>query len=307
MDDDTTNKTNKTTSCPVCGLPLITVCLNEVESEVLVCPLCGRVFDEDNISTDSEQRFFNVDDLYRESRLIKSLGDQHPLLADYQPYSGSNITEDYRSRRVLETKFLVKKFSAIFKLHPEVERKTIHLLLDFNQKRNLKAKELNAYVLAAIFVASRLMLHPVPLDYMLKSADVLKKNFSRALKEFTSTLKIKLQPVRPRDYIRYIAEKLKLSFHCVRIAEELAKTVEEKQLLTGRDPLSVAAACTYISTEYTGETRSQKDFAKVVYCTEITLRNKIREIREALGGDEEIRKIVRKIFYNELGKTDSSP
>lgn len=303
MNDDSNNKTF---ICPFCGFPLITASLSGAESEVLVCSACGRVFDEDNISTDSEQRFFSVDDLYRESRLIKSLGDQHPLLADYQPYSGSNVTEDYRSRRVLEAKSLIKKFSSAFNLHPEIEKKALHLLLDFNQKRNLKAKELNTYVLVAIFVASRLMSHPVPLDYMLRSASVAKKNFSKALKDFTSTLKIKLQPVRPRDYVRYIAEKLKLSFHCIKIAEELAKNIEAKQSVTGRDPLSVAAACTYISTEYTGETRSQKDFARVVYCTEITLRNRIREIREVLGGDEEVKKIIKQVFHSELGKTNTN-
>lgn len=285
---------SSSTVCPYCGCLLIRTSVNG--SDALVCVCCGRVFEEDLLSTESEQRFFDPEELYNQSRLVKSMQD-HPSLANSQPYSGSNVTEDYRSRRILEIRSVVQSFVNRLRLHPEIEKKAISLLLDFNQKRNLKQKDLEAYVLVSVFVSSRLLSRPIPLDSILKLTNVSKRDFSRALRIFTSILKIKLPPARPSDFVQYIAENLNLSYYCVRIAEEVAKTVEKRTVLSGRDPLSVAAACAYIATEYTGETRSQKDFARVVHCTEVTLRNRIKEVFEALGGRREISKIVEQIYY----------
>jgi len=288
---------NDGTTCPYCGCLLIRAYVNG--SEALVCVGCGRVFEEDLLSTESEQRFFDPEELYNQSRLVKSMQD-HPSLANSQPYSGSNVTEDYRSRRILEIRSVVQSFVNRLKLHPEVEKKAISLLLDFNQKRNLKQKDLEAYVLVSMYVSSRLLSRPIPLDSILKLTNVSKRDFSKALRVFTTVLKIKLPPARPSDFVQYIAESLNLSYYCVRIAEEVAKTIEQRTVLSGRDPLSIAAACTYIATEYTGETRSQKDFARVVHCTEVTLRNRIKEVFEALGGRREINKIVESIYYGSV-------
>lgn len=279
--------------CPYCGTPLVRTSINGTDS--LICPRCGIVFEEDIISMESEQRFFDIQDLYSQSRLVKTSQD-HPALANTQPYSGSNITEDYRSRRILEIKSIVQQFSQKLGLHPEAEKRAISLLLDFNQKRNLKQKDLLAYVLVSIHVATRLLSRPIPLDNILRQASVSKREFSKALRQFTSVLKLKLPPSRPSHFIRYITESLELSYHCTRIAEEIAKVVESKMRLSGRDPLSIAAACTLIASEFTGEVRPQRDFARVVHCTEVTLRNRVKEILDLLGGYKSIARIVGKIY-----------
>jgi len=279
--------------CPYCQIPLMGDQINGMD--ILVCPECGRVFEEDIISVESEQRFFDIEDLYQQSRLIKTQMD-HPSLADSQPYSGSSIIEDYRSRRILELRSLVHKVSQKLQIHPDVEKKAISLLLDFHQKRNLKQKDMIAFVLASLYIATRLKARPVPLDNILKKIGVPKKEFSKAFRTFKDTLKIRLPPSKPSDFINYITNSLKLSYQCEKIALELARAVEEKMILSGRDPLSIAAACSFIAADYTGENRAQREFTRVVHCTEVTLRTRVREVLDCLGGRKEINRLVEGIY-----------
>ncbi len=280
-------------NCPYCNIPLVRDYSNGME--ILVCPGCGRVFEEDIISVESEQRFFDIQDLYQQSRLIKTQMD-HPSLADSQPYSGSSVIEDYRSRRILEIRSVVHTVSQKLQIHPETEKKAISLLLDFHQKRNLKQKDLVAFVLASLYIATRLQSRPVPLDNILKKSGISKKEFSRAFRVFKDTLKIRLPPSKPSDFINYITHSLRLSYQCEKIALELARAVEEKMILSGRDPLSIAAACSFIAADYTGENRAQREFARVVHCTEVTLRNRVREVIDCLGGKRQINRLVEGVY-----------
>ncbi len=279
--------------CPHCKIALVKDYSNGLE--VLLCPGCGRIFEEDIISMESEQRFFDIQELYSQSRLVKTPTD-HPSLADSQPYSGSSIVEDYRSRRILEIRTIMQRMAQKLNIHPEMEKKALSLLLDFHQKRNLKQKDLMAFVLAAIYIATRIMSRPIPLDNMLKTSGVPKKEFSKAFRTFKDTLRIKLPPSKPSDFINYIASSLRLSYQCERIALEIAKAIEAKTVLNGRDPLSIAAACSFIAADYTGESRPQREFAKVVHCTEVTLRNRVREVMECLGGRKAVNRLIENLY-----------
>ncbi|MEX0569513.1 MAG: hypothetical protein Q6363_010230, partial [Candidatus Njordarchaeota archaeon] len=197
-----------------------------------------------------------------------------------------------------EIRGVVQRMSNRLQIHPEVEKKAVSLLLDFHQKRNLKQKDLVAFVLAAIYIATRMMSRPVPLDNILKSSGIPKKEFSKAFRTFKETLKIKLPPSKPSDFINYISTTLRLSYQCEKIALEIAKAIEEKMLLNGRDPLSVAAACSFIAADYTGETRPQREFAKIVHCTEVTLRSRVREVIDCLGGRKSINKLVENLYQH---------
>jgi transcription initiation factor TFIIB len=49
--------------------------------------------------------------------------------------------------------------------------------------------------------------------------------------------------------------------------------------------MGVAAAAVYIASVSTGERRTQKEVADVAGVTEVTIRNRYRELKKALGLD----------------------
>ncbi len=67
----------------------------------------------------------------------------------------------------------------------------------------------------------------------------------------------------------------------IQILEEAIK----KGLISGRGPTGVAAAAVYIAGVMMGERRTQKEVADVAGVTEVTIRNRYRELKEKLGLD----------------------
>ena len=68
----------------------------------------------------------------------------------------------------------------------------------------------------------------------------------------------------------------------VRQAEYLSDSAitedEEKQIVSGKDPMGMAASALYISSMETGENITQKKIAIAAGVTEVTIRNRCKEI-----------------------------
>ena len=56
----------------------------------------------------------------------------------------------------------------------------------------------------------------------------------------------------------------------------------EKGLTSGRGPTGVAAAALYIASVLLGERKTQRDVADIAGVTEVTIRNRYKELAEKL-------------------------
>jgi transcription initiation factor TFIIB len=56
----------------------------------------------------------------------------------------------------------------------------------------------------------------------------------------------------------------------------------EMKLTGGRGPAGMAAACIYISTQLTNERRTQGEISKEAQVTEVTIRNRYKELAQRM-------------------------
>ncbi|MBN2600286.1 MAG: transcription initiation factor IIB, partial [Candidatus Thermoplasmatota archaeon] len=89
----------------------------------------------------------------------------------------------------------------------------------------------------------------------------------------------------PQDYISRFCSELKLSGDVQAKAIEILKDAADKELTSGRGPTGVAAASIYISSILCGERRTQREVADVAGVTEVTIRNRYKELAERLDID----------------------
>ena len=68
-------------------------------------------------------------------------------------------------------------------------------------------------------------------------------------------------------------------------AIEILKDAADKELTSGRGPTGVAAASIYIASILCGERRTQREVADVAGVTEVTIRNRYKELAERLDID----------------------
>ena len=71
-------------------------------------------------------------------------------------------------------------------------------------------------------------------------------------------------------------------------AYELISAAQEKELTSGRGPTGIAASIIYIASVLCGKRRTQREVAEVAGVTEVTIRNRYKELIQNLNIELEI-------------------
>ena len=144
----------------------------------------------------------------------------------------------------------------------------------------IRGRSIESMVAAVLYIACRRNNVPRTLDEMADASNVSKKQIGKNYRFLSRELKIKLKPTSPSDYIPRFASKLDLSGEVQAKAIEIVKKARESGVINGKGPTGVAATALYISSILLGERKTQRDIADVAGITEVTIRNRYREIAE---------------------------
>ncbi len=92
----------------------------------------------------------------------------------------------------------------------------------------------------------------------------------------------------PQQYVDQYAEKLNVSNETFQRANEILAEIQGEEIVSGKNPRSIAAAVLYNASIDTSEgltmgELNQSDIAEVADVTEVTIRNRYQEQREYLG------------------------
>jgi transcription initiation factor TFIIB len=82
----------------------------------------------------------------------------------------------------------------------------------------------------------------------------------------------------PTDYITRFSADLKLTGGTARRAIDLVTSAKKEGLTAGKDPTGLAAAAIYIAGIVEGERRTQREIAETATVTEVTVRNRYKEL-----------------------------
>lgn len=138
---------------------------------------------------------------------------------------------------------------------------------------------------AAIYISCRRFYIPRTLDEISMVADISKKQLGRVYRLLARELNIKLPITYPAEYIPRFASKLGLSNEVQSKAIEIIDAANEQNLIYGKSPLGTAAAALYIASVLLNDRRSQHHIALVAGVTEVTVRNRYKELAHLAGED----------------------
>ncbi|KXA99540.1 transcription initiation factor IIB, partial [candidate division MSBL1 archaeon SCGC-AAA259M10] len=96
-------------------------------------------------------------------------------------------------------------------------------------------------------------------------------------------LEIYLPPIDPTRYVARFGSELKISGEAKVEAMKIIRKAQKKRLTSGKSPSGTAAAAIYIATLKCGERRTQSEVSKVADITDVTIRNRYKELVEKLG------------------------
>jgi transcription initiation factor TFIIB len=154
------------------------------------------------------------------------------------------------------------------------------------ERELVRGRAIDSMVAAAIYAACRIHGVPRTLDEIAKFSKSARKEIARCYRLLVRELSLKIPIVDAAEHAQRIASILGLSGATVKAAIEIIQKAREKGITAGRDPAGVAAAAVYIAALLNDERRTQKEVAMAAGVTEVTVRNRYKELSSVLSSEE---------------------
>lgn len=153
------------------------------------------------------------------------------------------------------------------------------------QRKLIRGRTIEGVASAVLYAACRQCNVPRTLEEISKISGMNKKEIGRNYRNISRQLELKLLPTTPQDYISRFASYLKLSNEVQTKTSYILKKAAEKELTSGRGPTGLAAAALYMASVLCAERRTQREIAEITGVTEVTIRNRYKELSEKLDID----------------------
>lgn len=298
--------------CPKCKS--INVVEDKKRGEI-VCRDCGLVISEESVDTGQEWREFSHEDTQNKRRAGAPVTfTKHDAGTGTKVGSGSDVYSlpssqkrkmlrlrkwHSRSSTALERnlKYAIielKKAASILNIPPAIEEEAARIYNLAVRNGLVRGRSMEAVVVGCIYIAARRYGLPRSFNEICKKTNIDRKELGKTYRFVARELNIKVLPSGPEDYIPKFASELDFSAKTQTKAQEILKDAKEEGLTSGRGPTGLAAAVLYVASLITGEKRTQRAIAEVVNVTEVTIRNRYKEIIEELGLEEEIKNSSKK-------------
>jgi transcription initiation factor TFIIB len=149
--------------------------------------------------------------------------------------------------------------------------------------RNLiRGRSIDSVAAACLYAALRGQGVPRSLEEIAQVSKASKREVGRVYKVVASELRLSMAPVTPAAFIARFGSRLNLSNEVQAKALDLVRGAVEREVVSGKDPKSIAAGAIYIASVLLGEPRTQKDVSEASGVTEVTIRNRYKELVQAL-------------------------
>ncbi|MHA1860805.1 MAG: transcription initiation factor IIB, partial [Candidatus Ranarchaeia archaeon] len=146
------------------------------------------------------------------------------------------------------------------------------------ERRLIRGRSIEAMVAASLYAACRVRKVPRTLDEIANGTRTSRKELGRCYRLILQKTNLKIPIAGPNDFISRFAAELRLAGETQREAVRIIQKAKDLQITAGKDPTGLAAAAIYISGLVRGDRRTQREIAEVAYVTEVTVRNRYKEL-----------------------------
>lgn len=291
--------------CPECGS---TNLVSDFDTGEVVCNGCGLVLHEQVVDRGPEWRAFDDEQRRRRTRVgasstytmhdkgLSTTIDWRDRDAYGKPIPSGIKADLYRLRkwqhrtRVADhtEKSIALALAQILRLcnHlalPKYVAETASVTYQKLVKQRLVRGRARADLTAsAVCFACRQCGTPRTLEEIAKAANTSKNRVGKGYRFILEELGYQLPAQRPEDYISKILNPLSISGVTEKTVYKILKAAREARLTSGKGPHAMAAGAFYVASTLTGERATQRVIADLITCTEVTIRNRYKELVENL-------------------------
>ncbi|MEM3507165.1 MAG: transcription initiation factor IIB [Candidatus Bathyarchaeia archaeon] len=301
-------KMNRTSQCPECGG---TKFVEDYEQGEIICQSCGLVLSEHIINRGPEWRAFTKEE--KEERGRVGIPTSFSIHDKGLSTTINRINRDAYGRKLpLSTRLemlRLRKWQIRTRVHSSIDRNLAQAMAELDRLTDklhipasvkeraaviyrkaleeglVRGRSIAAIVAASLYAACRLSETPRTLKDIAGASRIRKKDVSRCYRLLLRELDIKMPIEDPAKLVSKIANRIGASMQIEKKALEIVEEAKKKGIVTGKDPTGLAAAALYVACVLENDKRTQKEIAEAANVTEVTVRNRYKGLKEALGLD----------------------
>lgn len=307
----TLEKVEADRECPTCDdAPVV----RDYRENTILCGKCGRVLKEDIKDRGPEWRAFDQQEHEEKSRAgppstetIHDKGLSTQIDWKNRDSKGQSLSPKRRSRmyrlrkwqkrirvsgakdRNLATALSeIDRMSSQLGLPKSIREEASKIYREAVNEDLIRGRSIESVSSAALYVACRKNQMPRTLEEVAEVSRVDKKEIGQSYRLLSRELDIRLPPIDPTRYVARFGSELGISGETRTKAIQLIRKAKEEKITSGKSPVGIAAAAIYIASITTGERKTQREVAEVSEMTEVTVRNRYKELAKKLDLDVEI-------------------
>lgn len=282
-------------NCPTCKGRLI----GDYDKGELVCSTCGFVLEDNTVDIGPEWKALNLED---KEKKVRVGSPRTQTLHDYglsteigpRPSTGEYVDASYNRIKKWQTRLrtsnpgerglsnVLTKITEVcnnLDLPRNITETSAHIYRNTLKQKFGKNKSILGMTSASIYLACRKCGVSRTITEIAKAAGIEKKQVS---KYFRLILRETDESYIPHPsinkYISKISNKGKFKPYVERLALKLSSEISDSKFSSGKTPAGLAAAYLYIAVVLTSQTIPQKDISDYAEVTEVTVRNRCKEI-----------------------------
>ncbi|USZ71638.1 transcription initiation factor IIB [Natronosalvus halobius] len=289
--------------CPECGGRLI----SDSEHAETVCSECGLVVEEDEIDRGPEWRAFDSAEKDKKSRVgaptTKMMHDQglstnigwqdkdaygrslssrqRQKMQRLRTWNERFRTRDSKERNLKQALGEIDRMASALGL-PENVRETASVIYRRALDEDLlPGRSIEGVATSSLYAAARQAGTPRSLDEIAAVSRVDRMELTRTYRYIVRQLNLEIKPADPESYVPRFISDLDLSDETERRARDLLESARKQGVHSGKSPVGLAAASVYAAALLTNEKVTQNDVSEVASISEVTIRNRYKELLEA--------------------------
>jgi len=300
------NKSTKINACPECGSDRL---VRDYEVGEIVCMSCGVVVATKLTDRGPEWRAFDDEQRSKRTRVgapmtytihdkgLSTMIDWHDRDIYGKRLSPGQKAQVYRLRKwqrrirvsdaternIAFALSEISKISNSLSLPKNIVETASVIYRKAVKERLIRGRSIQGVTAASIYVACRKCGLPRTLEEIAQSSNLNKKEVGRSYRFLIKELNYFIPPLKPSQCITKFSNQLTMPGKVEEIAHKILTTAKDLKLTSGRGPTGIAAAASYIASVLTGERKTQREIAEIAQVTEVTIRNRYKELVERLA------------------------
>jgi len=302
----TTRNIGKIKDCPECGGAGL---VEDYDLGEIICHSCGLVLSENALNQGPEWRAFTSEEKDQRGRVglptsfsIHDKGLSTVIDRVNRDASGRQLPFSTRLQMLRLRKWQIRtrvhssadhnlaqamaeldRLTDVLHIPGLIKESAARVYRKALSKMLVRGRTIAAITAASLYAACRISETPRTLKDVSAASRIRRKEIARCYRLLVRELDLRMPVVDPAKCISKIATAVEISMPTQQRAIRIINDAKKRGIVTGKDPMGLAAASLYVACVLEGERKTQKEIADAANVTEVTVRNRYKGLKEALN------------------------